>query len=259
MSDEKTLADRIAALASENPVFEAKARVLDMEAGGFAAILDEIDACVLATRLRFDAGGAQLSLDVAGRRLLSIAEGEGAVLVPEDLLGATLSNAKAQDVQAAAQLISDFASKPASLKLTAEPANGAVRGDSVSVAALRAALSAPEPAPEDTVSPMDKMLEGCGDHIKAALRLDGNTVAQTKGSIAHVQALKSALSGQLETFLEARAKACASHADPSLTLLQAALAPGLGIGIAVIADERTLVVYDTSAVAQIYAVWNTVL
>lgn len=257
MAEIKTLADRIAALASENPAFEAKARVLDLTDGGLAAILDEIDATVLSARLRFDAGAGHLSLDVAGRRLLRVAEAGGTTSVPADLLGATLSADTPDDLKAAATLLQAFGAGAATLRVAAEPANGAARGDSVSVAALRTALEAPEPA--DQVSPMDKMLEGCGDHIKAALRLEGKTVAQTAGSIAHVQALKSALSGQLETFLEARAATCASHTDPSLTLLQDAAGPGLGLCLAVIADERTLLAYDTGAVGEIFAVWKTVL
>lgn len=257
MPEEKTLADRIAALASENPVFEGKTRVLSLETGGLEAILDEIDAAVLPTRLTFATDTGQLALDVAGRRLLRVAEGGGDVNVAENLLGATLSTEKTDDLKSVAALLVLFAGNAASLKLTAEPANGAARGDSVSVETIRSALGTP--AAEETESPMDKLLAGCGDHIKAVLRLDGNTVAQTKGSIAHVQALKSALSGQMDGFLEARAKTCASHGDPSLTLLQATLAPGVGIGVAVVADERTLLAYDSAAVASIIAVWKTVL
>ena len=270
--DTLILTGRISALASETPVFAGKARVLSVEHGGLAAILDEIDSTVLSTRLRFDSGAAQIALDVAGRRLLRIAEVEGNVAMPEGLLGATISTERADELNAVAHVLDAFALGSDGLRVMTEAANGAARGDSVSVAAICAALEKiveePEapaveievlPSAELEVSPMDSLLDTCGDSIKAALRLDGNTVAQTKGSIAHVQALKSVLSGQVDAFVERRAKACASHGEPSLTLLQDTLGPGLGAGLAVIGEERMLLAYDTSAVATLLKAWKTVL
>jgi hypothetical protein len=270
--DTLVLTGRISALASETPVFVGKARVLSVEHGGLAAMLDEIDATVLSTRLRFDNGAAQIALDVAGRRLLRIAEVEGSVAMPEGLLGATLSTERAEELNGAVHVLDAFASGSDGLNVMTEAANGAARGDSVSVAAICAALekSAEEPeAPateaevlpsaEPEASPLGSLLDACGDSIKAALRLDGNTVAQTKGSIAHVQALKSVLSGQADAFIERRAKACASHGEPSLTLLQNTLAPGLGTGLAVIGEELMLLAYDTNAVATLLKAWKTVL
>lgn len=257
MAREKTLADRLAALASENPVFEGKSRVLNTDGGVAEAMLDEVDASVLAVRLNFETGEGSLVLDVAGRRILAVDGASGSVSLPGDLQGTSLSMGNGDQLGQLAKLVSEFSSKAKTLKVDAQPAKSSVAGDGVSVAALRTAMGAAEAASKE--SPMDKMLAGCGDALKAALRLDGNTVAQTKGSIAHVQGLKVALSTQLEGFLDSRAKVCASHAEPSLTLCQETMAPGIGMGIAVIADERTLLAYDTNAVAKIYGVWKSVL
>lgn len=257
MGAEKTLADRLAALASENPVFQGKSRVLSTDEGALEALLDEIDATVLAAHLSFESDGAGMVLDVSGRRLLGLVGVSGSLDAPDGLQGAALSKGNTDQLGQMARVILGFTFGAEDLKVRVTPSSGSASGEGVSGATLRAALGAAEAA--DKQSPMDKMLDACGDAIKAALRLDGNTVAQTKGSIAHVQGLKVALSTQLQGFLDARASNCASHAEPSLTLCQETVAPGIGMGVVVIADERTLLAYDTNAVAKIYQVWKTVL
>ena len=253
---EQTLSDRIAALASEDPVFVGKSRVLDVTEGATEALLDALDSTVLSSRLTFQSAASRLVLDVAGRRLVQIETASEDVKIPEAILGQPISMDSAEALEQLARAIYSFTGAATELKVEAEPLRATARGDTVSVAALRDALGATAARKE---SPMDQMLAQAGDKILAVLRLEGNTVAQTKGAIAQIETLKAAMTGQLETFLSQRATSCPSHSEPSLTLCTDSISPGVGLGLAVIAEERTLFAFETVATAEIYRIWKRAL
>ena len=250
-----TLADRIAALATETPVHEGLARQLQIQGGPLETILDEIDQTVLGSSLLFESGGSSVTLLVVGRRLVSV-EAVTGLDAPKDLLGATLSMDAGDQVAQVSTLIKAFAEKAKALRVTSIPKTHADASDSLSMQALQSAMGLEVEDPD--ASPMQRFMTRIGDHAAAALQLEDGAVASTQGSIQLVQGLKIALSTQLPSFLDSRKATCPSHSDPSLTLCQDTVEPGIGMAIAVHGPEIALVAIRAEGLADVCRAWQRV-
>lgn len=249
-----TLAARIAALAEEQPAHIGRARVLDLRRGVTEALLDEIDATVLAATLLFETETKSLRLKVAGRRLLSVVEGDD--VADAALAGQALGSPNAEHVQFVAGVLSDFTSEARSLRVTSTPERAEAGGDSISVEALEAAMGLETDAPDASIS--ERFLKRAEGHIKALLHLDDGTVTATKGAIAQVQSLKIALTTQLSPYLEAREANCPSHTDPSIIFCQDTISEGVGLAVGVIGSEVLLLAYQSGNMTALATAWRRV-
>ena len=250
-----TLAERIAALAAENPQYEGAARVLSTRGGAAEAIIEEMNQTVLGSKLLFESDEASLGLLVVGRRLVSI-ESVSGIDAPADLLGTELSMDGGDQVAQVSEVIKAFAEAAKSLRVTSVSKANVDTADSLSLQALQAAMGLDVDDPG--ASPLQRFMTRIDAHAAASLQLEDGAVTKTQGSIQLVQGLKIALSTQLSTFLDSRQATCPSHADPSLTLCQDTVGPGVGMAIAVHGSEIALVAFRADGLAEICSAWQRV-
>ena len=258
MSKGQTLADRIKALAEEEPTFDGRARVLASSTIDVVLILDEIDASVLPAALKCDGGPVQMTLQVAGRRLHGIADVAG-LDVPDSLEGQTLSMEDEGLRMAAARLLEAFAARSIGLKVTADTADPALADnpESLSVSGLRQALGLDD---EDAdLPPFERLFNRILPHSEAVLRLQQGQLVSTEGDPARATMLKVSLTTQLQTFLQERENRCPSHTEPSLTFFADVLEPGIGISVATFTGETLLAAVKTEALSDHFRSFARVL
>lgn len=219
-------ADLLAALAEEKPDFQNDARVLDT-ANPLTAILDEIDATVLPAALTFDADGKTLTLMVSGRRLHRMTDG-----APASLRDRPLTVEDTALTEQAARALEAFAADVIALTVAhIAPPEGLDMSDRVSVDALATALG--RDAEDSDLPPEQRFLTRLGDAVTAVIHLDNRVAGEMTGSPADLAGLRIVMTTQVSAFLDARSDQCASHSDPSLTILADAIAPGVSVGLAV--------------------------
>ena len=257
MTTDKTLASRIEALASEEAQFDGAARILPKE-DPLEVLLEEIDATVLASELRFDNGSTKMVLSVAGRRLQRISEIDGALSAPGGVADLALSMEDEAAVAGAAHFIHSFCDAATTLTVTAQPGGAQSDAtDSLSVPALRRAMPSAEP---DTDLPPLEYLENLVEELSTAvIQLQGGAIATSSGSRAHIASLKVVLTTQLKAFVEKRSDACPSHSDPSFTWFGDAFEPELGIGLLVVDDRTSLFTLPINRIAQLHVAFQRAL
>lgn len=239
-----TLADVLAALATETPIFEQGARVLD-PSDALTAILNEIDAAVLPVTLRFETGSRSMDLLVTGRRVHKVLAGGS-----DDVTNRALNPDDTDLIERAARDIADFADCAEALRvrIAASPADAVDMSDRVSVPVLLDALGL---AGDDAdASPHLRFLGRIENVAIASIQLTNRVVGEMQGSSADVAGLKIVVASQLSQFLDARARTCTSHRDPSLTLLADVVAPATSLGVAVFGENTTLFTFATEHMAK---------
>lgn len=239
-----TLADVLAALATETPVFEKSARVLD-PSDPLTAIMDEINATVLPAKLFFETDRRSMEMLVTGRRIHKITLG-----AEDDVTNRSLNPDDSDLVQRGARAIADFAEGATSLtvRIAASPVDAVDMSDRVSVSVLLDALGHADDDPD--APPNQRFLIFLGQVATASVQLTNRVAGGIQGSSADVAVLKVILASQLSHFLDTRAGTCASHSDPSLTLLANAVAPGTSVGVAVFEEHTTLFTFATKHVSK---------
>lgn len=238
MSD-KSLLDRLASLAAEDPEFDGKARVLDAS-DPLAAILDEIDTTLLPAVLRFDTGTAQLTLHAGGRMLNQVMEYAGPRPAPDNLLGVGLDAEDEAQLAAVAGVLCEFVRDCKRLTCFALVENDAedTSTNRVSVTALQHAIDAFE-AVEDQ-PPIERFLEACEAHIKAYLLADNGAEQATHGDTVTVGMLRVALKTQLAPFATGRGALAGGTPDNALNVFAGVLDPNDSLCVANFA-ELTLI------------------
>lgn len=255
MSADKTLADRIAALAAETPEMDGAARVLSVRGGVLEAMLDEIDQTVLGAELQFETDGKRLALLAGGRRLVALRAVDG-VDAPDAILGKPLSMDASDEVAAVAGVMNAFAEGATRLKVASAISNDADVDESVSLTALQSALGITPDDPDATS--MQRFLARIGDHAAASILLKDGAVEDSSGDKALLQSLKIAMSTQLRGFLDSRSKTCPSHTDPSLTFCADTLSNKVGMVIAIHGEDIALIAYRASGLGEMCRAWQRV-
>ncbi|MFK7752399.1 MAG: hypothetical protein AB8B51_07595 [Sedimentitalea sp.] len=208
------------ALATKDEPREGGARVLKRRGALLDLIITEISQTVLPVTLRFDSGPSRLSIDVAGRRVHRLIETTGALSAPPALLGAALSMENTIARTALADLMHSFVKTAEHLHVTSTHTTKvtAASGDSLSLSALIKDLGL-EPEPDDADMPLfDRFKARAGDQTRAMIQLTRGRITASDGAAPDVAVLKAVAATQIAAFQNARAAACPSHSDPSLTL-----------------------------------------
>ncbi|MEO9819579.1 MAG: hypothetical protein ABJQ34_07680 [Paracoccaceae bacterium] len=257
MSTGQSLSDRIAALAEETPDFEGRARVLapaDLE-----TLLDTIDSTVLPCALTFDTGTAQLTLEVAGRRLHAVKSVGGDLTASDRLIDQPLSMDDEILRAATAKLLKTFLDDATTLTVSISPAAADVLDDaeSLSVATLREDLDL---GANDSALPVFERFQSRTEtYMTAAIHLRDGNLVQTSGSVAHTVSLKIALTTQLAAFRDARNKVSKSHSEPSLTIFADAIESGISLCLATIGSEMLISACTTPDISAINKVFRRIV
>lgn len=259
MTQQTALSQRIAALAEETPEFTGKARVLNQTGCSIELIVDEVDQTTLAAALTFDNGNARVTLHIAGRRLHMICDVDGSVDDPSGVFGKPLAVEDAALRENAAALLQNFAATGNVLAVMSEASN-LVDGDapdSMSVESLRAACGI-EIIEDAHLPQIERLLARSGDKISAWIRLNGNRLDSTSGSVADISGLKIALTTQLSAFEQSRRQNCASHSDPSITTFFDVSTSGQSLGIATFENETLLFAIQTVDFSHLYRAFRQI-
>jgi hypothetical protein len=110
--------------------------------------------------------------------------------------------------------------------------------DRVSVGQLNAALG--RVVDDPNAPPVERFINRMNDSFLATIRLTNRVSKDMTGNSADLAQLKIVLSTQLSAFLDARAEACASHSDPSLTMFADVLEQGTTLGLADFGEDAIL-------------------
>ncbi|MEO9514904.1 MAG: hypothetical protein ABJH45_20300 [Paracoccaceae bacterium] len=257
MSTGQSLSDRIAALAEETPDFDGQARVLapaDLE-----TLLDTIDSTVLPCALTFNTGSAQLTLEIAGRRLHAIKGVEGDLKAPDRLIDQPLSMDDEVLRSATAKLLKTFLDDATSLNVVISQAAADVLDDSesLSVATLREDLDL---GANDSALPVfERFQNRTESYMTAAIHMRDGALVQTIGSVAHTVSLKIALTTQLPAFRDARKSVIKSHSEPSLTIFSDAIEAGVSLCVATIGSEMLISACNTHDISAINKVFRRIM
>lgn len=183
MSD-PTLAARLALLAEETPVHENGLRVLP-GTDRFAAIIHLIDQTVIPAMLHISDGTAELTLEVAGRRLCRL-PGQIETLAPDDeaaLASAVTAITTFADAGDAPLKVAETLSNEADVDAT----------QSVSIHAIASAAGRPLIDPDAPA--LVQLQAGLGKSLSASIIVEGGSVTQKSGDDALCETLTDGIGG----------------------------------------------------------------
>lgn len=239
-----SFAARLAALGSETPDFVDGARVLD-HADALTALLDEIDATVLPAALTFQSDTGALTLLATGRRLHKITDG-----APDGVLDQAMDPDNGDLTQDAAHALAAFCDGASAMRVShgCVAAQNATMSGRVSVRALNTALGRVNDDPD--APPYERFVARMADSFGATIHIQNRVAKDMTGPSVDLAQLKIILSTQFSGFIDTRNDKCASHSDPSLTLLGDVLEPGTTLGIAVFETDMILFSMPTADTAK---------
>lgn len=257
MSTGQSLSDRIAALAEETPEFDGKARIL--AAADLETLLETVDSTVLPCALTFNTGPAQLTLEVAGRRLHAVKAVAGELTASDRLIDQPLSMDDEVLRAATAKLLKTFLEGATTLNVSISPAAADVLDDaeSLSVATLREDLDL---GANDSALPVfERFQNRTESYMTASIHMRDGSLVQTSGSVAHTVSLKIALTTQLAAFRDTRNKLSKSHSEPSLTIFADAIETGTSLSLATIGSETLISACKTPDISEINKVFRRIV
>jgi len=256
MSDLTALAQKIAALAANDAVYEGGARVISAagEPAPLVAILSEIDETILERTLEINADGKTLRLVAAGRRLRGIA----AVDAPgaEAVIGQSLSREEPEVLQGVFDVLSNACGDVQHLRvrpLPAEPfGKGGERGVSAKgLAEIWGVDIDTAPAP-----PFERFLKIANGAASSLIYLNAGEVIDQKGD---ADALHVILDTQLAAFQAQQAKLSAVGDGPQLVSLENALADGSSATLVVSGEQIVLIAHDAGAIGPLHRAWKALM
>ncbi|MFQ6551269.1 hypothetical protein AAD018_002870 [Aestuariibius insulae] len=261
MEENDDIARKLAALAATTTQYrEDGARVLSRGVipPPLQALLTEIDETVLLRKLVFRRAGTTLSLLVAGRRLLGIAETSEDIATAEttELIMVPLESGDRAQLAALTALVDRFenASGPLTVQTAETERPGSQVESGLSVQSLAQAWSVDLNA--EPGSPLGTFLQICGRHLEGSLRRTPDGKIEETGSTAHGPQLKTILqstgpalalgiSGIRRGLPEARLMMCGTSADGAVQ-----------VAFAETADEAAVLVFPSGSIGSILSAWS---
>lgn len=256
MSDLGPITRKLAALASGRPVFRSGLRVLSN--GVFPpplpAILEEVDATVLRRQVTLHAGDSQMTLIVAGRRILCVtglsddlAEGQAAI-------GRPLSQDDPEGLEMTGALLAAFAEGARAVLVDSVPVTSGGAAVGISAAHLAELLDLGE-----TPRPVQLFIEACEPFYSACLFRSGGLW------IGHSDdpALLERLRGTAETQADRLRPAYAAEDDqpgevPHLIVLERAMEGNLSVSATWAQDDFAIFTHDDGDAAAIHDTWRRI-
>jgi hypothetical protein len=251
------LTDKLAALAAEDEVFVAGARVIAQDGGpvALAAILREIDDTVLERTLGFSIGDVTVSLIVAGRRLKGMVEVSDNAPNAATVIGKSLTREEPQVLQAAGAFMAQICATATRVTVRALPVQRFGNSGDVGISAAGLAdlwqvdLNA-KPSP-----PMTRFLAANAASFSAKLYLTNGIVTEMVGNAAPLQTIWET---QFSAFRQRQNTVTGKPADSQLMCFDGALGPGTAVAIAMTGDDVCLCAFAPEALATLTASWQAI-
>lgn len=255
MSEPDALAQKLALLATREPVDETGARVIS-EGGApapVAAILGEIDNTVLERCLVFECGQATVKVVAAGRRLRGFFD-----VSPRNdaaIIGQVLSREEPEGLQQAHDLMQEFCGKPDRITVRSTPPEAFGQGGERGISAAGLATlwdvvleSGPKP-------PIEQFLTANAAAFSSVLHLRKGEIISTAGDF---EALQSIWSTQVDAFRGAHKKTIRGEEGAQLICLNGAFEDGSSVAMVLYEDDIVLVACGADSFGAMQSSWHRI-
>ncbi|WP_341367136.1 hypothetical protein [Yoonia sp. BS5-3] len=259
MNELTALTEKLAALAAEDEVYVAGARVISPDSGevALAAILREIDNVVLERTLVFTIGEVEVSAIVAGRRLRGLLDITAGTAGADKVVGQVLSREEKAPLKAAGALLRLLCEGASRVTVRSKPAERFGTSADAGILATDLAdiwdvdLDA-RPAP-----PVVRFMTANASSLTAYLYFEGGrTASEAAGETAPLQSIWD---DQVTAFRKRQKELSSKVASgPHLTCLEGALGPGTAVAIAMAGDEVCLCTFAPDQIAALAASWQAI-
>lgn len=249
------LTEKLAALASEDEVFVAGARVIAQDGGavGFAAILREIDVTVLERTLVFDIGNVTASLIVAGRRLrglLSVSDRE------DSAIGQSLSREEPEMVQAAGALMTALCDQASRVTVRAEPIRPFGKGGDAGISAKGLAELWNVDLNARPLPPVARFLAANAPAFGGHLLIAEGNITETGGE---TDALKYIWDEQVLSLRKAQNAIAKRQSGAQMMCFDGAMGTGTAVAIAMAGEEACICAFSSDQITAITASWQSII
>ena len=259
MNELTALTQKLTALAAEDEVYVAGARVVSPDSGevAFAALLREIDNIVLERTLVFTIGDTEISTIVAGRRLRGILDAPADIKGAAKVVGQVLTREEKATLKAAGQFLRALCDGSSRVTVRSKPAQAF--GSSADAGILVNDLADiwnvdldARPAP-----PLVRFMTANAASLSAYLYLEsGRTSAEAAGNTAPLQAMWD---DQVTAFRKRQKELSGKvGSGPHLTCLVDAIGPGTAVAIAMAGDEVCLCTFAPGQIGALTASWQAI-
>lgn len=258
MSDLTALTDRLSALAAEDEVFVAGARVIAQDGGpvALAAILREIDSTVLERTLVFGLGDATVSAIVAGRRLKGLLAVSGSAVAPDDVIGQPLSREELPTLNAAGALMTQLCAAASSVTVRAQPIEPFGKGGDVGISATGLSDIWQVNLDAKPLPPVARFVSANAGMLTAHLYVTDGAVVETSGEVAALQLIWDE---QVLAFRKRQNALSKTPAGPQLICLEGPMGPGSAIAIAMAGDDACLCTFSPSNLTALTRTWQSII
>jgi hypothetical protein len=249
------LTNKLAALAAEDEVFVAGARIIAQGGGAvaLAAILREIDNAVLERTLEFTIGDVTVAAIVAGRRLRGLLEMSADAPEAAGVLGQTLSREEPQTLQAAGDLMRQLCATVTRVTVRSLPVQpiGTGRDAGISATGLAALWlidlhAKPQP-------PVLRFISTNATAFSAYLCIVDGIVTETAGDVSPLQTIWD---DQILAFRKKQKALSGKSAGAQLMCFEGALGAGTVVAIAMAGDDVCLCTFTPAQMPTLTASWQ---
>ncbi|MDX8346531.1 hypothetical protein SLH49_00920 [Cognatiyoonia sp. IB215446] len=249
------LTEKLAALAAEDEVFVAGARVIAQDGGtvGLAAILREIDVTVLERTLVFGVGDVTASLIVAGRRLRGIA----AVWDRDDpAIGQPLSREEPDTLQAAGALMKALCDQASRVTVRAEPIQPFGKGGDAGISATGLAELWQVDLDAKPLPPVARFLAANASSFGGHLLIIAGNTTETAGETT---ALKLIWDEQVMALRKAQKTIAKRQSGAQMMCFDGAMGAGTAVAIAMAGDEACICAFASEQITALTASWQSII
>lgn len=257
VSDLNVLAQKIAALAAVDEVFEAGARVVSRagQPAPVAAILREIDDTILERNLEFAAGENTVNLIISGRRLRGVLSASPTPKDASSVIGHMLSRDEPDVLSATCELLHTLFDLQTEVTVKSLPPEPFGKGGDRGISARSLAEIWQIDLDETPQPPMVRFLAANVGAISAMLHVsDGETVANSGDS----DALETIWDTQVLAFQKSQKAYRTADDGPQLICLEGALADDTAAAFALAGDDVALIAYQPDHLAAMLASWHAI-
>ena len=252
------LTDRLSALAAEDEVFVAGARVISEDGGpvALAAILREIDSTVLERTLVFGFGNATVSTIVAGRRLKGVLEVSGDVASADEVIGQPLSREEPQTIDIVGALMAQLCAAATRVTVRAQPIEPFGKGGDVGISATGLSDIWQVNLDAKPLPPLARFISANAGMMGAYLYVMDGSVVETSGDVA---ALQWIWESQVLAFRKRQNALSKKPAGTQLICFEGAAGPGTAIALALAGDDACLCSVAPDQITALTRSWQAII
>ncbi len=249
------LTEKLSALAAEDDVFVAGARVIAQDGGqvALAAILREIDATILERTLVFGIGDVSASLIVAGRRLKGLLSVSGS---SDAAIGQSLSREEPKILQAAGDLMTSLCDKASRVTVRAEPIQPFSKGGDAGISAKGLAELWNVDLNARPLPPIARFLAANASVLGGHLLISGADIVESAGE---TEALQLIWDEQVMTLRKSQKAIAKKQAGAQMMCFDGAMGAGTAVAFAVAGDDACICAFASDQIATLTASWQSII